>query len=247
MSQRKLNILIVEDEISFALELKILLKEMGYRVMAHIDNGEAAYDFIYEHRPDLILMDIDLNGKMTGTELGQRILAFEIPIIYVTSFQNEQVFKAAQQSKMLAYLVKPISKYTLQAAIANALQNAFQQIKAQVEQTDNLFAKQHLFVKKNGIYEKIYIPNIQYIHSNDNYCNIYTLAAESYTVRMPISSLEQNLPSKDFLRIHRQYIVQLRQIETVDFKKNLLKVNDTKIPISRSKRAFLEEVMRKLN
>ncbi|MEM9848903.1 MAG: response regulator transcription factor [Bacteroidota bacterium] len=247
MSQTKLNILIVEDDLSFALELKLLLKEMGYHPLAHIDNGEAAYDFIYEHRPDLILMDIDLNGKMTGTELGQRILAFEIPIIYVTSFQNEQVFKAAQQSKMLAYLVKPISKYSLQAAIANALQNAFQQIKVQVEQADNLFAKHHLFIKRNGVYEKIYIPDIQYIHSNDNYCNIYTLDADQYNVRASLSSLEQNLPSKEFLCVHRQYIVQLQQIEAVDFRNNLLRVQDVSIPISRSKRGLLEEVMRRLN
>ncbi|NJK82859.1 MAG: response regulator [Saprospiraceae bacterium] len=86
MSNNQLSILIVEDDLSFGLELKILLEEIGYEAQHLIDNGEEAYDFIYLHRPDLVLMDIELKGDMSGIELGQRIISFDIPIIYITSF-----------------------------------------------------------------------------------------------------------------------------------------------------------------
>lgn len=243
----KLNILIVEDDFSFGLELKMLLEEMGYEVQNTIDNAEEAYDFIYVHRPDLILMDINLSGEMSGIELGQRILSFNIPIIYITSFNDERAFKAAQASNMIAYLVKPMNKYTLQSTIAHALQGAYKKVKEQIEDTENLFTKNYFFVRVAGIYKKIYIPDIHYIQSYDNYCDIYTLESKPYTVRITISTLESNLSSSEFLRVHKRYIVQLNKIDSIDFVGNSLNTKQMDIPFSRSKRNLLEQVIRRLN
>jgi len=249
MSKTKLNILIVEDDLSFALELEMLLEEMSYQVCNRIDNGEEAYEFICEYRPDLILMDINLKGDMSGTELGQRILAFEIPIIYITSFQNESVFKAAQQSKMVAYLVKPISKFTLQAAVAHAIEAAFRNAEARINGAEKLFSQEYLFIKNKGIYEKIRIVDIQYIQANNNSCKIFMFDAKVFSLRLSLDVIEQQLPSKTFLRIHRQYIVQLSQIKSVDFANYYLTINGVEetLPISRSKRSVLEAKMWRLN
>lgn len=247
MSNNQLSILIVEDDLSFGLELKILLEEIGYEAQHLIDNGEEAYDFIYLHRPDLVLMDIELKGEMSGIELGQRIISFDIPIIYITSFAQDSLFKAAQASNMTAYLVKPINKYTLQSTIAYTLQAAYKKAKDQMQETENLFVKNYFFVRAAGIYKKIYIPDIYYVQSYDNYCNIYTLAQKPYTVRIPISTIENNLPANEFLRIHRKYIVQLCKIDTIDFVRNTLIIKEIEISFSRSKRSLLEQVIRRLN
>lgn len=249
MSKTKLNILIVEDDLSFALELEMLLEEMGYHVCDRIDNGEEAYEFIYEYRPDLILMDISLKGDMSGTELGQRILAFEIPIIYITSFQNEKIFKAAQQSKMVAYLVKPISKFTLQAAIANAIEAALHKAQARIHGEEHLFSQDFLFIKNKGIYEKLRVADIQYVQASNNSCKIFMLDEKVFPLRMSLDVLEQQLPSKTFLRIHRQYIVQLSQIKSLDFTNSYLTIHGVEepLPISRSKRSVLEAKIWRLN
>jgi DNA-binding LytR/AlgR family response regulator len=249
MSNTKLNILIVEDDLSFALELEMLLEAMGYHTSKRVDNGEEAYEFIYEYRPDLILMDINLKGSISGTELGQRILTFEIPIIYITAFQNEKMFKAAQQSKMVAYLVKPISKFTLQAAIANAIEAALHKTQARLNDVENIFSSDYLFIKKDGIYKKIYIFDIQYIYASNNYCKIYMLEDNIYFIRISLDKLEHKLPSKMFLRIHRQYLINLAQIDTVDFGACTLLINGVEemIPISRSKRSVLEAVLWRIN
>ncbi len=249
MSNTKLNILIVEDDLSFALELEMLLEAMGYHTSKRVDNGEEAYEFIYEYRPDLILMDINLKGSISGTELGQRVLAFEIPIIYITSFQNEKMFKAAQQSKMVAYLVKPISKFTLQAAIANAIEAALHKTQARLNDVENIFSSDYLFIKKDGIYKKIYIFDIQCIYASNNYCKIYMLEDNIFFIRISLDKLEHKLPSKMFLRIHRQYLINLAQIDTVDFGACTLLINGVEemIPISRSKRSVLEAVLWRIN
>ena len=70
MSDFSLKILIVEDELSFALELQMLLEELNYNVLKHVDNSDEALKVIYENHPDLIFMDIDIKGDLSGIEIG---------------------------------------------------------------------------------------------------------------------------------------------------------------------------------
>lgn len=246
MYQTKLNILIVEDELSFALELEMLLEVAGHHLVGRIDNAEAAYEAIYVNRPDLILMDVDLNGEMTGIELGQRISPLNIPIIYITSFKDDRVFKAAQQSRMVAYLVKPISKYTLQAAIATVMKKDFSKKSGETVANANYFTNNYLFIKQDGVYRKVSTSQIKYVQSNNNHCHIFCDKDRPYVVRIPISTVEDVLSSAGFMRIHRQYIIRLDAIDTVDLRKNILQIGKTSIPISRNKKNELEKVMKKI-
>ena len=237
--------MIVEDDLSFAIELEMLVQEIGYQVAAHLDNAEDALDFVYKELPDLILMDIDLKGKMTGIELGQRIAQLEVPIIYITSFADEEHYQAAQYSKMIGYLTKPISNFSLRAAIETAVKNVF--FKDSVEIGDNFLSKNYIFFRKKGIYHKIYMRDISYVQSNDNYCEVYTIQGEHFLVRSSIAKMNKLLPQEEFMRIHRQYIIQLNQIESVDLINNQVRIQSIDLPISRSNKKLLEQTMKKIN
>jgi DNA-binding LytR/AlgR family response regulator len=244
MSQKALNVLIVEDDLSFGLELEMLVQEIGYQLAARVDNAEAAQDIIYQELPDLVLMDIDLNGKMTGLQLGERISHLDIPIIYITSYADEQSYQQAQQSKLIAYLVKPISGFSLKVAIETAVRNVLSEDDAEHQ---NFLSKNYLFFQRKGIYQKVYMRDIFLVKSSDNYCEVYSQSGEEFILRSSISKMEQLLPSEEFMRVHRQYIVQLREISSIDLQNNLLKLHDKSIPISRRNKKALEEVMIKLN
>lgn|GEM_PF-1604793 len=116
------RILIVEDEAVVALNIRTALEEMGYDVVANVDTGEAAIGKIAIHRPDLILMDIQLAGVMDGIETAAKILRdFDLPIIYLTANSDEATFQHAKLSGPSAYLNKPYRRAELGKAVELAI------------------------------------------------------------------------------------------------------------------------------
>ncbi len=139
MENTDLNILIVEDNLSFSLELEMLIDEMGYQLVDSVDNSERALEIIHSKMPDLILMDIDINGNLSGTQVGEKIKHLDIPIIFTTSFDDESHYKDAQDSNIIGYLIKPISKFSLKTNIDMAIKNiASKKMKKEKEKVDDL-------------------------------------------------------------------------------------------------------------
>lgn len=242
---KKLDVLIVEDSVSFSLELEMLVKKIGYSVVKVLDRAEDALSFIQVQAPDLILMDIDLKGEMTGVDLGRLIVKSKIPIIYITSLLDERHYQAAQASEMIGYLTKPISSFALKAAIETTINNTF--FKEKDPKEGNFSFKNFLFFRKKGIYQKIYFHDICYIQSSDNYCEVFTTKNDYFIVRSTISSMYDLLPSSKFFRIHRKYIIQLSQIESINLSNNQLKILSTILPISRKNKKLFEQTIMKLD
>lgn len=245
-----LKIFIVEDNLSFALELQMLLEELGYQVLNRVDNSIDALRLIAQQQPDLILMDVGIKGNLSGIEVGQKIQHLNIPILYITSINDQQHYQAAaQQSNMIGYMVKPIQKISLKTAIQLSISKAYT-LKNQDSYTpnvkNNMVHPDIYFFKKQGILHKVYLRDIAFIKSDDNYCQSHTIKGETFITRVGISELEKMLPSQRFMRIHRQYIVQVSCIDTIDFSSNSLKVKGESIPISRSKRKALAAMLKTL-
>lgn len=256
MSDFQINVLIVEDNLSFALELQMLLEELNYKVLGRVDNSGEALDMIYSKNPDLIFMDIEINGNLSGLEIGQKIKHLKIPILYITSLGDNAHYEQAVQSNMIGYLVKPINKVTLRATLDLAITKAHRpnlididqiNIDSKEDEPDNFVGKDALFFKKRGTYHKVKINEISFIKSDDNYCQTTTLGGQTFTTRITISKMEQLLPSQKFMRTHRQFIVQTEHIDSIDFQDSTLKINHKEIPISRSKRKELEVLIRKMD
>lgn len=116
------KIMVVEDEWIIAKEICKDLKDLGYTVCSTASMGDEAIRKVEEDRPDLILMDIVLKNKMDGIEAAERITSqFDIPIIYLTSYTNQEYIERAKKTNPFGYLIKPFKQKELYANIELAL------------------------------------------------------------------------------------------------------------------------------
>jgi PAS domain S-box-containing protein len=117
------RILVVEDEGIVALHMENSLKKLGYVVPAIVVSGEEAIKKAEELHPDLILMDVVLNGDMDGIEASREIQArFDIPIVYVTAFGDDSTLNRAKKTQQLfGFILKPFKERELQISIEIAL------------------------------------------------------------------------------------------------------------------------------
>ena len=116
------SILIVEDERVIAFHLKSQLEALGYRVVAAVSSGEEAVEKAGELRPDLVLMDIHLEGAMDGIKAaGQIHTGCRIPVVFLTAYAEDETLRRAQASLPFGYLVKPVEARELHATLQMAL------------------------------------------------------------------------------------------------------------------------------
>ncbi len=116
------RILIVEDEVIVAMELKSRLTAFGYEVVGTLGRGEEAIEIAATVLPDLVLMDIKLAGKIDGIEAARKIHEFhDIPVVYLTAHSDEQTLQKAKLGDPFAYLVKPFAESELRTTIEVAL------------------------------------------------------------------------------------------------------------------------------
>jgi signal transduction histidine kinase len=110
--------MIVEDEFVILQQLEVLLIDLGYEVCAKALSGEQAVQEALEKIPDLILMDINLIGEIDGVEAARQIQAhYDIPIIYVTAFDNPELLARAKVTEPYGYILKPFEPRELLIAI----------------------------------------------------------------------------------------------------------------------------------
>jgi PAS domain S-box-containing protein len=117
----KIKILLTEDENILALNMKKLLDRLGYDVCGTAASGEQAVEMAKTHKPDLIMMDIHLRGKMDGIETAERIRSFlDVPIVYTTAYSDEETLQRAKKTEPSAFLLKPFQIKDLQVTIEMA-------------------------------------------------------------------------------------------------------------------------------
>jgi diguanylate cyclase (GGDEF)-like protein/PAS domain S-box-containing protein len=116
------SIVVVEDERIVALDLSQRLAEMGYRVLGTAARGEDALRAVASLRPDLVLMDIDIEGSIDGIEAACRIReTSRTPVVFLTAYAEDETLARAQASRPYGYLIKPYESRELHAAIQVAL------------------------------------------------------------------------------------------------------------------------------
>ena len=120
----KAKILIVEDETIVSLHLRNSLKKLGYSVSHSVTSGEQALEFIAKKVPDLILMDIMLDGKLDGISTSEKIQKdHDVPIIYLSAYSDNKTLGRAKATFPCSYLTKPFKDEDLKANIELALSN----------------------------------------------------------------------------------------------------------------------------
>lgn len=239
-----IKILIVEDEMVIGANIAMQLTDLGYEVTGIIPRGEDAILHVMENHPDLILLDINLKGKIDGIETAVLMQKqFDIPIIYLTANADETHFKRAKSTNPYAFISKPYKKLDLQRAIElamNQIQKANMVEEKAIEGTQSLVLSDSIFVRHHEKMLKIAIQDILYIEAERNYCRIYSKGKE-YLLVITLKIMDQKLPKKHFLRVHRSYIVNIAQIDEV--ATSHLVIAKKAIPISK---ALKEELMKRL-
>lgn len=116
------RILIVEDEVIIAMEIADRLRSMGYEIIKIVSNGDHAIQTVKDNKPDLILMDIMIQGDFDGIETATRIKSFsDTPVIYLTANADESTLERAKSSDAFGYLIKPFEEKELKTSIEMAL------------------------------------------------------------------------------------------------------------------------------
>jgi PAS domain S-box-containing protein len=117
------KILVVEDEIIVAWDIKETLEKLGHTVVDLVVSGAEALELAATDRPDLVLMDIRLEGDMDGIAAGGEIYdRFNIPVVYLTAHADEFTLERAMKTAPFGYVIKPFQSQSLQSTIRVALQ-----------------------------------------------------------------------------------------------------------------------------
>ncbi|SDF80465.1 response regulator receiver and ANTAR domain protein [Blastococcus aurantiacus] len=117
MSSAPARVLIAEDEALIRLDLKEMLEEEGYEVVAEVGDGQQAVDRAAELAPDLVILDIQM-PVLDGLSAAEQIASARIaPVIVLTAFSQRELVERARDAGAMAYLVKPFSKNDLVPAI----------------------------------------------------------------------------------------------------------------------------------
>jgi diguanylate cyclase (GGDEF)-like protein len=120
MSQKK--ILIVEDESIIAEDISDSLISLGYRITGMVYSGEEAIEAAAKFRPDLVLMDVNLQGEIDGITAAAEIRSrFQIPVVYLTAYADENTLRRVNATKPFGYIVKPFEEKNLHTTIQLAL------------------------------------------------------------------------------------------------------------------------------
>ena len=118
----KIRILLVEDVSNVATVLKARLESYGYEICDVANTGQKAIDLAIQHQPDLILMDIILEGDMNGIEAAGEIRRQrDVPIIYLSCLNDQKVFEQAIETNPYGYILKPYDSAVLRFGIENAI------------------------------------------------------------------------------------------------------------------------------
>ena len=117
MSTETIRVIIADDEALIRLDLKEMLEEEGYSVVAEVGDGQQAVDRATELRPDLVILDIQM-PVLDGLSAAEQIASARIaPVIVLTAFSQRELVERARDAGAMAYLVKPFSKNDLVPAI----------------------------------------------------------------------------------------------------------------------------------
>src|SRR6266700_6904318 len=118
----KHKILIVEDQFIEANNLRLILDRAGYTVLPIAASFVEAMEMLDRHKPDLVLLDIYLQGALTGIDFAKILSQRKVPFVYLTANSNRRIFLAAKATKPYGFLVKPFRQRDVLATLEVAFE-----------------------------------------------------------------------------------------------------------------------------
>ncbi|WP_460220066.1 LytR/AlgR family response regulator transcription factor [Psychroserpens sp. MEBiC05023] len=223
---KNLNIFIVEDEPLICATIETALRKQGIKVVGDSDNFLDALQAIKMLQPDLVLLDIQLEGIKDGIDLALKLDQMSIPYLYLTSQTDPETIERIKVTQPLGYIVKPFTESGLRSNIELAWHNF------------SLTSDDYFLVKHEGRLHKLNQKDITYLQAYDNYCYINTRTSQ-YLVPHTLKHTFEKLNSDHFIRSHRSYVVNLKHVTS--FNNKMVYLDDLSIPLSASQRPILKQ------
>ncbi|MBA9079645.1 LytR/AlgR family response regulator transcription factor [Rufibacter quisquiliarum] len=241
--------LVIDDEpLARSIVCDYLQQYPQVQLVQECNNGFEGVKAIMQHQPDLIFLDIQM-PKINGFEMLE--LVEQVPgVIFTTAF-DEYAIKAFE-TNAVDYLLKPFTQERFDAAMKKWLQKQAQPVKeAPAKALEEVPAKQpeeqvRVVVKVNNDIRIIPVQDILYLEAYDDYVKIYT-STGCFLKKKTMGYYEKTLEEKQFVRVHRSYIIalsQLTRIEPLEKETHVaLLKNGTRIPLSKSGYSRLKAVL----
>lgn len=233
----EIKVLIVEDEVLVAEDLSEHLKECGFGVTGIAISSDECFDSINTDEPDIIIMDINIQGKLDGIEIAKILnQTKKIPFIFLTANSDPLTVNRAMPLNPDAFISKPFNKSDLKIAIELACQKHNHEI---IESTasDTDVINHSIFVRDGNIYKRIDVPTVLYIEAKGSYSTIVTLT-KSYTLSYNLNYFKTQVKNPVFKQVHRSFIVNINKVEGIE--NSTLLIGKIAIPVSKQ---FQKEVM----
>lgn len=124
MKQISKKAIIVEDNLILSILYENMLKDMVFKTVGEIRDGETAVKLIRKYAPDVVIMDIMLEGDMDGIQVAHQIREFtDVPILFITGNSDTKHFERAKRVSKSSFLIKPINEQILKKAVNELMEN----------------------------------------------------------------------------------------------------------------------------
>lgn len=223
---KSITIYIVEDEPLIAITIETALLKQGFTICGDADTVEDAKNDIEKHNPDLVLLDINLEGDKDGIDLALHLDKKNIPYLYLTSQTDPETIARVKETSPLGYIVKPFTETSLRSNIELAWHSHLQN------------NSDFIMVRSEGSLLKIKQQDILYLKAFDNYCYLFT-SEKKHLIPFTLKHVSEKLEPKIFVKTHRSYIVNLNKISSL--QTDSVMVANIKIPLSNSNKETIKQ------
>ena len=223
-----MKIYIVDDDVSFGVELEMKIKQIGYELCGISNSFEHACIAIPNVKPDIILCDIRLDKNKSGVDLAKHLQSLHIPMVFITAYSDESTYNEIKEfCSSFKYLVKPFDKLSLKSILDDLHAETIQLY------SNNYLRGEYLYIKKNHLFERITLSDILYLNSEGNYTTLI-LPQSKFIIKYSLSKLLKIDKFYLFLRIHRNYAVNKHKIKSVNFSNRILSIGTKELPFGRT-------------
>ncbi len=228
----KYSCLIVDDNKVARLLLAQLIKQIPELTLkGECSNAMEATSFFLNDTVDILFLDIEM-PEVNGFELLQSLTSR--PITILTSASKAYVEEAFSLN-VADYIIKPVALPRIMMAVQRSIE-----LVNQKDTEVNKIEQEFVFIKENKILKKLQLNDIYIFESKGDYVKIH-LSNKYHIVHSTLKNIEERLPGKNFVKVHRSYIVALDKIDYME--DNVLHLNGTPVPVAESSKASLLEAM----
>lgn len=232
----KVQVLVIEDRPEESDLLIPALESNGFEVAALARNLKDAFLRMHDTAFDIAIVDVYLGDNPDGISFAEALNAqpnFSRPFVFLTSSKDRSIFERARLTRPFAFLLKPFNELELLYALEMAVEKYYdEEDTLESDEMAAVVAEDHLFIKKKGALNKVWLNEIVYVDVDERYCCLHCKDTK-YVVLKSLKQMEQILQPHGFVRTHRKFLAQKALITKIILSEDsVLLEGGFSIPIS---------------